>query len=118
MSIGLKRLGLFGTKFTMQSGFYNVIFMEHDISVVTPGNNEQDYIHDKYMGELVKGIIRDETKSELLKIAHDLKENKGIEGLILGGTELPLILKETDDIGIPLLDTTRIHVESILKELL
>jgi aspartate racemase len=113
-----KRLGLFGTKFTMQSRFYNEIFKEHDISVVTPENKEQDYIHDKYMGELVKGIIRDETKSELLKIAHDLAENKGIEGLILGGTELPLILKETDDIGIPLLDTTRIHVESVLKKLL
>jgi aspartate racemase len=118
MSIGLKRLGLFGTKFTMQSGFYNEIFREHDISIVTPENNEQDYIHDKYMGELVKGIIRDETKNELLKIAYDLKENKGIEGLILGGTELPLILKETDDIEILLLDTTQIHVESILKELL
>ena len=118
MSIGLKRLGLFGTKFTMQSRFYNEIFREHDISIVTPENNEQDYIHDKYMGELVKGIIRDETKTELLKIAHDLKKNKGIESLILGGTELPLILKETDVIGIPLLDTTRIHVESVLKKLL
>ena len=118
VSIGLKRLGLFGTKFTMQSGFYNEVFMAHGISVVTPGEELQDYIHDKYMGELVKGIIRDETKAELLKIAQILKEDKGIEGLILGGTELPLILKETDDIGIPLLDTTRIHVESVLKELL
>ena len=118
LSLGLKRLGLFGTKFTMQSGFYDKIFMRHDISIVIPDKIEQGYIHDKYMGELVKGIIRYETKSELLKIAYDLKENKGIEGLILGGTELPLILKETDDIGIPLLDTTKIHVESILKKLL
>lgn len=116
-SLGLKRLGLFGTKFTMQSGFYNVTFMEHDISVVTPGDDEQIYIHDKYMGELVKGIIRDETRRELLKIAHNLKEEKGIEGLILGGTELPLILKETDNIGIPVLDTTRIHVERIMEKL-
>ena len=118
LSMRLKKLGLFGTKFTMQSGFYNEVFMAHDISVVTPDNNGQDYIHDKYMGELVKGIIRDETKKELLKIAYALKEDKGIEGLILGGTELPLILKETDDIGIPLLDTTKIHVESVLKKLL
>ncbi len=118
LNIGLKRLGLFGTKFTMQSGFYNEVFMEHGISIVYPENNRQDYIHDKYMGELLKGIIRDETKNELLKIAHALKEDKGIEGLILGGTELPLILKETDDIGFPLLDTTKIHVEAVLKELL
>ena len=118
LGLGLKRLGLFGTKFTMQSGFYDEIFMRHDISVVIPDKNEQGYIHDKYMGELVQGIIGDETKSELLKIANDLKENKGIEGLILGSTELPLILKETDDIGIPLLDTTKIHVESIMQRLL
>jgi aspartate racemase len=117
MNIGLKRVGLFGTKFTMQSGFYNEIFSAHDIAVITPEEKEQGYIHEKYMGELVKGIIRDETKSELLKIAHNLKENHGIQGLILGGTELPLILKKTDDHEMPFLDTTRIHVESILKGL-
>jgi len=117
VNIGLKRVGLFGTKFTMQSGFYNEIFTAHDIAVITPDEKEQNYIHDKYMGELVKGIIQDETKSELLRISENLKKNQGIQGLILGGTELPLILKETDDHEIPFLDTTRIHVESILKRL-
>ncbi len=117
VSKGMHRVGLFGTKFTMQGGFYNESFSEHDISIITPENLEQGYIHDKYMGELVKGIIREDTKRELLKIAHCLKENKGVEGIILGGTELPLILKESDDVGIPLLDTTRIHVESIMKRL-
>jgi len=118
LSLGLKRPGLFGTKFTMQSGFYHENLMRQDISVVVPDITDQDYIHEKYMEELVQGIIKDETKRELLKIAHDLKEQKGIDGLILGGTELPLILKETDNIGIPLLDTTRIHVESIMERLL
>ena len=117
VSKGIQRVGLFGTKFTMQGGFYDKIFYDHSIAVISPDEKDQDYIHDKYMGELVKGIIRDDTKTELLKIAHNLKENQGIEGLILGGTELPLILKETDDIGIPFLDTTKIHVESIMERL-
>ena len=117
VSKGIQRVGLFGTKFTMQGGFYDKIFYDHSIAVISPDEKDQDYIHDKYMGELVKGIIRDDTKTELLKIAHNLKENRGIEGLILGGTELPLILKETDDIGIPFLDTTKIHVESIMERL-
>lgn len=115
--LGLKHVGLFGTKFTMQGGFYNEIFAESDISLSIPNENEQDYIHEKYMGEFVKGIFRDETKKELLKIANRLLENKGIEALILGGTELPLILKETDNLGIPFLDTTKIHVGAIIKML-
>ena len=69
------------------------------------------------MGESVKGIIRDETKNELLNIANKLKEKDSIQGLILGGTELPLILKETDADEIDFLDTTRIHVERIMKKL-
>ena len=118
VGMGLQRVGLFGTQFTMQSGIYGEAFSEHDISVVTPPKAAQDYIHNKYMTELVKGIIRGDTKRELLKIARDLKADHGIDGLILGGTELPLILKDTDDLGIPLLDTTRIHVESIVERLL
>ena len=116
--MGLNRVGLFGTKFTMQGGFYNEIFSTHDIAVIIPNETEQDYIHDKYMGELVKGIIRDETKKELLKIADRLNKDQGIQGLILGGTELPLILKKADEPDIPFLDTTRIHVESIIERML
>lgn len=91
---GLKRVGLFGTKFTMQSGFYEDVFSRHGIHVVTPDTTNQEYIHDKYMGELVNGIIHDETRSELLKITYRFKERHKIEALILGGTELPLIFRE------------------------
>ncbi|MFC1859186.1 aspartate/glutamate racemase family protein [Thermodesulfobacteriota bacterium] len=117
ISKGMQRVGLFGTKFTMQGGFYDQLFSDHGIAVISPDEKDQDYIHNKYMGELVKGIIREDTKKELLKIANKLKENEGIQGLILGGTELPLILKETDANEILFLDTTRIHVESIMKRL-
>ena len=116
--MGLARVGLFGTKFTMQGGFYNERFSTYDIAVIVPDEKEQDYIHEKYMGELVKGIIRDETKKELLKIANRLKKDQGIQGLILGGTELPLILKKADEPDIPFLDTTQIHVESIIERML
>jgi aspartate racemase len=117
MRKGMQRVGLFGTKFTMQGGFYDKIFSVQGITVISPSNKDQDYIHDKYMGELVKGIIRENTKNELLKIANTLKDNNSIHGLILGGTELPLILKENDADEIEFLDTTKIHVESIMKRL-
>jgi aspartate racemase len=117
MDMGLTRVGLFGTKFTMQGGFYNDMFSARGIPVVIPDERDQDYIHEKYMGELVKGVIREETKDGLLKIARDLTEKEGIQGLILGGTELPLILTETDAPGMPLLDTTRIHVQRIMGQL-
>lgn len=115
--MGLQRVGLFGTGFTMQGRFYDEIFSEYNIAVITPDDREQDYIHAKYMNELVKGIIQDETKNGLLDIVDRLRREQEIQGLILGGTELPLILKESDDIGIPFLNTTKIHVESILRRL-
>ena len=69
------------------------------------------------MNELVKGIVKEGTKQELINISKRLKERTGVDSIILGGTELTLILKEEDDIGIPFLDTTRIHVEKIIEML-
>jgi aspartate racemase len=117
-SLGLKKVGLFGTKFTMQGRFYEEVFSKRNISIIVPAPGDQDYIHEKYMGELVNGIILDKTKSGLLEIVNSLKEKTGIQGLILGGTELPLILGQTEDRDIPFLDTTRIHVESVVARLL
>lgn len=113
-SMGLSRVALFGTKFTMRGGFYDQVFSQHDIQVFTPDDESQCYIHDKYMGELIKGIIRDETKSELLAITAKMKLEHNVQGLVLGGTELPLILQNDDVPSIHVLDTTEIHVESIL----
>ncbi len=113
----LKTVGLFGTKFTMQSDFYPKVFGGRGIQVLTPSESQQDYIHEKYMNELVKGMVLDRTKAGLIGIAAEMKDAKGIQGLILGGTELPLILRSADDIGIPILDTTEIHVARILEVL-
>jgi aspartate racemase len=117
MALGLSRVGLLGTKFTMQGGFYNAVLSGQDIEVCVPGEAEQNYIHNKYMGELVKGIVHDETRSGLLNIIDEMKNNYNLQGLILGGTELPLILKQNDVSDLCLLDTTEIHVESILQAL-
>lgn len=117
-ALGLKRLGLFGTRFTMQAGFYQDVFSMEGITLVVPERDEQSYIHDKYMSELVNGIFLPETRGRLLKIVARLKERENIEGLILGGTELPLILRDVEGSGIPFLDTTRIHVKSVTTQLL
>lgn len=112
------RIGLFGTKFTMQGKFYDRVFTKQNIEIIVPSENEQKYIHDKYMNELVKGIFLDETRNKLLNIAIGIQEECGIQGLTLGGTELPLILTESFDPDFPFLDTTKIHVESVLRELI
>jgi aspartate racemase len=116
--LGFKRVGLFGTRFTMQGGFYDREFKKRGVATVLPADDDQDYIHEKYMTELVNGTILEETKAGLMRIADRLKREQKIQGLVLGGTELPLILKDGDDPQIPFLDTTSIHVESIIKRLL
>jgi len=116
--LGLKRVGLFGTRFTMQGGFYDREFEKRGMFVVLPADDDQAYIHEKYMAELVNGTILGETKAGLLRIVNRLKREQKIQGLVLGGTELPLILKNGDDPEIPFLDTTSIHVRSIIEQLL
>jgi aspartate racemase len=112
--LGLKRLGLFGTRFTMLGDFYPRVFSAAKIELVVPQPDEQAYIHERYMNELVKGTILDETRRQLLSIVDRMKEQDRIEGMILGGTELPLILGNVTDRGIPFLDTTLIHVQAAL----
>jgi aspartate racemase len=102
----------------MQGRFYPEIFSKSGITLAVPEPDEQAYIHDKYMRELVNGVILPETREGLLAIVESLKERHGIQGLILGGTELPLILRDVTSSGIPFLDTTKIHAERIVAQLL
>jgi aspartate racemase len=117
-ALGLKRVGLFGTSFTMQGRFYPEVFSREGIALVVPNPDEQAYLHDKYMSELLKGIFLPETRERLLTIVDRLKRQERIEGVILGGTELPLILRDVIVPGVPLLDTTQIHVKAIVEQLL
>jgi aspartate racemase len=114
----LKKVGLFGTKFTMESRIYQKRCAYDHITVVNPDVHQREYIHEKYMHELVNGIIREQTKHDVLDIIHSMQKTHGIQGIILGGTELTLLFHANDDIGIPWLDTTQIHVESIVERLL
>src|SRR5436189_4745935 len=115
---GLKKLALFGTRFTMQGTFYPKVFSREGIELLVPEPNDKDYIHDKYMNELVPGKFLSETRSGLLAIVDRMKAKSDIEGVILAGTELPLILRDPDHNGIPFLDTTKIHVEAAVTEML
>ena len=115
---GLKRLGLLGTRFTMQSSFYPDALSDQQIELVVPNEEEQAYVHDKYMQELVKGIILPETRERLMTIIKTLKERSQIDGVILGGTELSLILRDETVFGVQVLDTTQIHVKAAVAQLL
>jgi aspartate racemase len=117
-ALGLKTVGLFGTRYTMQASFFPSVFSRTDVKLVLPNAQEQEFIHDKYLNELLKDLFLPETRSALLAIAGEMKARHGIEGLILGGTELPLLLRDKEHNGIRMLDTTRIHVDRLLEEML
>src|SRR5205823_13006319 len=118
----LKKLALFGTKFTMQSDFYQKVFEREGIDLIVPESKDQDYIHEKYFSELVPGNFLPETRAGLLAIVDGMKAKidppspgygaAGLDGVILAGTELPLILRGESHNGIALLDTGKIHCQA------
>jgi aspartate racemase len=117
-ALKLKRLALFGTRYTMQATFYPKVFSREGIELLVPDPEDQHYIHDKYLNELVSGKFLPETRAGLLAIVDRIKAKSDIEGVILAGTELPLILRDAEYNGIVFLDTTRIHCEAAVAEML
>jgi len=117
-ALGLKKVGLFGTGFTMRANFYPEEFQRAGIALVLPKDSEREFVHRKYIGELLKNQFLPETRTDILRIAHRMKAEDGVEALILAGTELPLLLRDSGDTGIEFLDTTVIHVEAIVDALL
>lgn len=115
-ALELRNVGLFGARFTMQGRFYPDVFSKEEITLAVPDQHDQAFIHHIYLNELVKGTVRTETRERLLAIVARLKEREGIQGLILGGTELSLILRDATVHGIPVLDTTKIHARAIVAE--
>ena len=117
---GLRRLALLGTKFTMHAQFYPNVFSKRGITICLPAGDEQTLVHEKYMQELVRGIFLPETREQFLQVVDGMITREGIDGVILGGTELPLILTaaSVEHVGIPFLDTSQIHVNAIVAELL
>jgi aspartate racemase len=117
-TLGWKKLGLFGTGFTMRASFYPDEFERAGITLVPPAEPERNFIHRIYMGELLKNQFLPQTRSVIATIAHRMKAEDEIEALILAGTELPLLLRDAPVEGLPFLDTTNIHVEAIVDRLL
>jgi aspartate racemase len=115
---GLHKVGLFGTRFTMQAKLFPDVFAREQIAIAIPNEAERELVHDIYMNELVKGIVLDQSRERLIAIAERMKHEHAIEGLILGGTELSLIIKDLDGTGLELLDTMKIQVAAAIDAML
>jgi len=113
----LRRVGLLGTRFTMEGSFYPTVFARRGIAVVSPNDEERTWIHDRYIGQLLKGEFRDETRDGVMSVIRRLRDKENIDGVILGGTELTLLLSAPVIEDIPALDTTALHVDAIVKRL-
>ena len=105
-------------KSTMSKGFYQNSAKKYAIEMATPNEENQNYVHEKYAGELVFNHINLDTKKRLIQIVNDLKNKEQIEGIVLGGTELPLILEQKDFDELKVFNTTEIHVNAILDKMI
>jgi len=112
----LAKVGLIGTEFTMEHDFYQKTFAQHGIEVVVPEAEDQQYIHQKIVDELERGVVKPETKEQFLKMIEKLAAAHELQGIILGCTELPLLIKPAD-LQLPQLNTTAIHVNHIVDEI-
>jgi aspartate racemase len=110
---GFKKVGLMGTLGSMNHGFYADTLSEHGIATIFPTEEEKNFIHNTIMNELAKGVFKDESKQKLLDIINRLHQ-EGCEGIILGCTELPLVISQSDA-SVVLFDTLDIHVEAIVE---
>jgi aspartate racemase len=101
----------------MDAPFYPDVFARAGIAVVPPPPIDRAWLHERYVGELLRGQFRDETRREVVALVTRLRDEAAIEGVILGGTELPLLLAAPVIADIPALDTTALHVAAIVARL-
>jgi aspartate racemase len=109
----ISKVGLLGTRFTMERDFFKNKLKEQGIVALVPDDDERKFIHDTIGNELGRGILKPETKSYYLEVILKLI-NKGAEGIILACTEIPMLIK-TQDTDIPLFDTTLIHAKAAIE---
>jgi len=114
---GLRRLALLGTRYTMEAAFFPAACARRGIAVVVPDPADRGWIHERYVGQLLKGDLRDSTRQEFVALVRRLRDQENIDGVILGGTELPPLLRSPTVEGLPVLDGTGIHVEAIVERL-
>jgi aspartate racemase len=110
---GIETVGLLGTRFTMEKTFYQDALVRKGITVLVPDEEDRAYVNAVIYDELVAGQIRDASRAGYVEVIRRLAE-RGAEGVVLGCTEIPLLVDEADA-GLPLLDTTVIHAEAALN---
>lgn len=110
---GLKKVGLLGTMFTMEHAFYKETLLDQGIETIVPEKEDRESVHHIIFDELCKGIILPESKKTYIRIIEKLID-QGAEGVILGCTEIPLLIKQEDS-SIPLFDTTFLHAKAAVS---
>jgi aspartate racemase len=115
---GIRRPGVLATRPTTEGEFFARPFEAAGIELVRPDEADRAFVHEVYFGELVKGRFTDATRARLIGVIGRMKTGQGVDGVILGGTELPLILREPTYAGVPVLDSTGVHVEAAIDWLL
>jgi aspartate racemase len=111
---GLSKVGLLGTRFVMAERFYQDRLKKHfEIEVVVPAEDEQAIVHRIIYDELCRGKVRNLDRQSCLQIIDKLTK-RGAEGIVLGCTELPLLIR-TSDVRVPVFDTTRLHAEAAVE---
>lgn len=115
--LGLRRLLLLGTRFTMEASFYHDVFARNGMEVIRLEDADLTWVHDRYVGELLAGDFRDSTREAFVALVERVREQANLDGVILGGTELPLLLKGPRIADLPVLDTTALHVAAIVEHL-
>lgn len=111
--LNMKKIGLLGTIFTMTGEFFTKPFEDSDIEIVVPTEEEMEFVNHKIGAELELGIVKEDTLESFQAIIERMKKENGIEAIILGCTELPLLLK--DEVSpVPCLDTMKIHIKTLV----
>jgi aspartate racemase len=109
----LDKVALLGTRFTMERDFFKNILNDHHIGVLVPDENDRELVNDIIYKELVRGVLKPESKEIYLRIIEDLRK-RGAQGVILGCTEIPLLIK-AEDVDLPVFNTTKIHAEKAVE---
>jgi aspartate racemase len=114
---GPRRLALLGTRFTMEGPFYPEVFTRYGLIAIPPGAADRAWVHQRYIGQLLKGDFRDDTRRDVVALVERLRDAQRLDSVILGGTELPLLLPGPVIANLPVLDTTALHVAAIVARL-
>lgn len=112
--LDLERVLLLGTRFTMEAEFYPRTFERFGIDVIAPSDADRTWAHDRYVNELLNGHFKDEFRDEFVELITRERDTHGIDAVVLGGTELTILLGGPVIAGIPALDTTALHVAAIV----